>query len=146
MANFFSLSRKAFVMCNCFGAPIKAFFFEACEMTNKRYVVRTYLFALVSLTHKLPANLVLRHCGRFCHHLGQTCMQSHNLAKSFQSTLLRKKGSTKKIRPNQLENGFTLLFTTIPFESKEFIRIVESVVDQISAGVSLRESDSAYLY
>ena len=35
MANFFPLSRKAFVMCYCFGAPIKAFFFEACEMTNK---------------------------------------------------------------------------------------------------------------
>ena len=48
--------------------------------------------------------------------------------------------------PNQLENGFTLLFTTIPFESKESIRIVESVVDQISAGVSLRESDSVNLY
>ena len=71
-------------------------------------------------------------------------MPLHNLAKSFQS-LLRKKGSRKK-NPNQLENGFTLLFTTIPFESKESIRIVESVVDQISAGVSLRESDSVNLY
>ena len=110
MANFFLLSRKAFVMCYFFGAPIKTFFFDACEMTNKRYVVRTYLFALVSLTHKLLANLVLRHCDRFCHHLGQTFMQSHNLAKSFKSTLLRKKGSRKKIQNSwKMDSRFCLL-------------------------------------
>ena len=44
MANLFLFSRKAFVMCYCFGASIKTFFFDACEMTNKWYVVRTYLF------------------------------------------------------------------------------------------------------
>ena len=35
MANLFLLSRKAFVMCYCFRAPIKTFFFDACQMTIK---------------------------------------------------------------------------------------------------------------
>ena len=33
MANLYLLSRKAFVMCYCFRAPIKTFFFDACQMT-----------------------------------------------------------------------------------------------------------------
>ena len=35
MVNLFLLSRKAFVMCYCFRAPIKTFFFDACQMTVK---------------------------------------------------------------------------------------------------------------
>ena len=35
MANLFSLSRKAFVMCYCFREPIKTFFFDACQKTVK---------------------------------------------------------------------------------------------------------------
>ena len=31
MANLLLLSRKAFVMCYCFRAPIKTFFFDACQ-------------------------------------------------------------------------------------------------------------------
>ena len=40
-ANLFLLSRKAFVMCYCFRAPIKTFFFELCQMTVKSWVLRT---------------------------------------------------------------------------------------------------------
>ena len=34
MANLFLLSRKAFVMCYCFCAPIKTFLFEACQIVH----------------------------------------------------------------------------------------------------------------
>ena len=69
-------------------------------------------------------------------------MQSHNLGESFQSTLVSKKAQGKK-NPNHLVKRFTLLYTTIPFEFKKSIRKVDSEVDQISVGVSLRESVSA---
>ena len=36
MANLFLLSQKAFVMCHCFRAPIKTFFFDTCQMTFNR--------------------------------------------------------------------------------------------------------------
>ena len=42
MANLFSLSRKAFVMCYCFRAPIKTFFFDACQMTVKSCVLHLF--------------------------------------------------------------------------------------------------------
>ena len=38
MANLFSLSRKAFVMCYCFREPIKTFFLDACQMIVKSRV------------------------------------------------------------------------------------------------------------
>ena len=94
------------------------------------------MFALVSLKHTLLANLVLRRCDRFGQRQGHT--QSHNLAESFQSTLVSKKAPGKNL--NQLVKRFSL-----PFESKESSRKVNSEVDQISAGVSLRESDSGNL-
>ena len=34
VANLFLLSRKAFVMCYCFCAPIKTFLFEACQIVH----------------------------------------------------------------------------------------------------------------
>ena len=42
MANLFLLSRKAFVMCYCFRAPIKTFFFDACQMTVKSCVLHLF--------------------------------------------------------------------------------------------------------
>ena len=39
MANLFLLSRKAFVMCYCFRAPIKTFFYDACQMNVKSCVL-----------------------------------------------------------------------------------------------------------
>ena len=42
MANLFLFSRKAFVMCYCFRAPIKAFFFDACRMTIKSCVLHLF--------------------------------------------------------------------------------------------------------
>ena len=39
MANLFLLCRKAFVMCYCFRAPIKTFFFDTCQMTVKSCVL-----------------------------------------------------------------------------------------------------------
>ena len=53
MANLFLLSRKAFVMCYCFRAPIKTFFFDACQMTVKSCVL--YLFR-VAPNRKKPYN------------------------------------------------------------------------------------------
>ena len=42
MANLFLLSRKAFVMCYCFRAPIKTFFFDTCQMTVKSCVLHLF--------------------------------------------------------------------------------------------------------
>ena len=42
MANLFLLSQKAFVMCYCFRAPIKTFFFDACQMTVKSCVLHLF--------------------------------------------------------------------------------------------------------
>ena len=42
MANLFLLSRKAFVMCYCFRAPIKTFIFDACQMTVKSCVLHLF--------------------------------------------------------------------------------------------------------
>ena len=42
MANLFLLSRKAFVMCYCFCAPIKTFFFHACQMIVKSCVLHLF--------------------------------------------------------------------------------------------------------
>ena len=42
MVNLFLLSRKAFVMCYCFRAPIKTFFFDACQMTVKSCVLHLF--------------------------------------------------------------------------------------------------------
>ena len=42
MANLFLLSRKAFIMCYCFRAPIKTFFFDACQMTVKSCVLHLF--------------------------------------------------------------------------------------------------------
>ena len=93
----------------------------------------------VCLTHTVPANLVLRRCDRFGQHQGHTCTQSHYFAESFQSTLVRKKGSRKKIQISwKMDLCFSLLQyvlnLTNPFSS-----------GSISAGVSLTESDSANL-
>ena len=41
-ANLFFLSRKAFVMCYCFRAPIKTFFFDTCQMTVKSCVLNLF--------------------------------------------------------------------------------------------------------
>ena len=42
MANLFLLSRKAFVMCYCFRAPIKTFFFDTCQMTVKSCILHLF--------------------------------------------------------------------------------------------------------
>ena len=42
MENLFLLFRKAFVMCYCFRAPIKTFFFDACQMTVKSCVLNLF--------------------------------------------------------------------------------------------------------
>ena len=42
MVNLFLLSRKAFVMWHCFRAPIKTFFFDACQMTVKTCVLHLF--------------------------------------------------------------------------------------------------------
>ena len=42
MTNLFLLSRKAFVVCYCFRAPIKTFFFDACQMTVKSCVLHLF--------------------------------------------------------------------------------------------------------
>ena len=42
MANLFLFSRKAFVMCYCSRAPIKTFFFDACQMTVKSCVLHLF--------------------------------------------------------------------------------------------------------
>ena len=60
MANLFLLSRKAFVMCYCFRAPIKTFFFDACQsdcqivrpalvsgIPNRKKPYNKHLFSLV---------------------------------------------------------------------------------------------------
>ena len=51
MANLFLLSRKAFVMCYSFRAPIKTFFFDACQMTVKCAV--DYIFNLLCAFNSL---------------------------------------------------------------------------------------------
>ena len=56
MANLFLLSRKAFVMCYCFRAQIKTFFFDACQIVrpalvsgppNRRKPYNKHLISLV---------------------------------------------------------------------------------------------------
>ena len=42
MAILFLLPRKAFVMCYCVRAPIKTFFFDACQMTVKSCVLHLF--------------------------------------------------------------------------------------------------------
>ena len=42
MVNLFLLSRKAFVMCYCFRAPIKTFFFGTCQMTVKSCILHLF--------------------------------------------------------------------------------------------------------
>ena len=51
MANLFLVPRKAFVMCYCFRAPIKTFFFDACQKT-----VRPALLFPVPQNTKKPYN------------------------------------------------------------------------------------------
>ena len=57
MANLFLLSRKAFVMCYCFRAPIKTFFFDACQMTVKSCVL--HLFAVPQTGRSHIINILL---------------------------------------------------------------------------------------
>ena len=42
MPNLFLLSRKALVMCFCFRAPIKTFFFDTCQMNVKSCVLHFF--------------------------------------------------------------------------------------------------------
>ena len=61
MANLFSLSRKAFVMCYCFRAPIKTFFFGTCQMTVKSCVLRLFPVPQTGRSHIIITNLVFFH-------------------------------------------------------------------------------------
>ena len=58
MANLFLLSRKAFVMCYCFCVPIKTFFFDACQMTVKSYVLHLFPVPQTGRSHIINILLV----------------------------------------------------------------------------------------
>ena len=53
VANLFLLSRKAFVMCYCFCAPIKTFFFDACQMIVKSCVLHLFPMAQARSTRAI---------------------------------------------------------------------------------------------
>ena len=53
----FFFSRKAFVMCYCFRAPIKTFLFDACQMTVKPCVL--YLFPVPQTGRSHIRNILL---------------------------------------------------------------------------------------
>ena len=57
MANLFLLSRKAFVMCYCFRAPMKTFFFDTCQMIVKSCVL--YLFPVPQTGRSHIINILL---------------------------------------------------------------------------------------
>ena len=53
MANLFLLSRNAFFMCYCFCAPIKTFFFDACQMIVKSCVLHLFPMAQARSTRAI---------------------------------------------------------------------------------------------
>ena len=57
MANLFLLSWKAFVMCYWFRAPIKTFFFDACQKTVKSCIL--YLFPVPQTGRSHIINILL---------------------------------------------------------------------------------------
>ena len=59
MANLFLLSRKAFVMCYCFRAPIKTFFFDTCQMTVKSCVLHLFPVSQTGRSHIINILLAL---------------------------------------------------------------------------------------
>ena len=58
MANLFSLSRKAFVMCYCFREPIKTFFFDACQKTVKLRVLHFFPVLQTGRRHMYNKHLI----------------------------------------------------------------------------------------
>ena len=57
MANLVLLSRKAFVMCYCFRAPIRTFFFDACQMTVKSCVLHLFSVPQTGRSHIINLSL-----------------------------------------------------------------------------------------
>ena len=51
MAKLFFLSLKAFVMCYCFRAPIKTFFFGTCQMTVKSCILHLFPVPQIGRSH-----------------------------------------------------------------------------------------------
>ena len=66
MANLFLLSRKAFVMCYCFRAPIRTFFFDACQMNVKLCVLVLFPVPQTGRSHVINILIASFFFGPYC--------------------------------------------------------------------------------
>ena len=119
MANLFLLSRKAFVMCYCFRAPIKTFFFW--RLSNDCQIVRPALVSGPPNRKKPIINILLASFFSVC---------TVNYGSSFFSSIRRKKTRIRNLqygpKTRQIRGIYFLKFKN--FQKKENAFILPELV------------------